>query len=227
VSAVPFPQSDLGRRARVDLRGDLEIFLFVQGEVGANRIHLRDRGQQRRRSDQIPELSRRNRGDASDQGPHLREAEIQPRRVDHRLGHLHRCLRGEVRLDIVVQLALRDRAFDGQRLVPFHVLFGASELGTGLRQLRFGERERRLERARVDFEEHVAFPDRRAVAVGRLHQVPRDLRTNLCVHQTIERRDPLRGDLDCFGCDGDDCDSRRGRRRSCRGGRFSSPAAGK
>ena len=83
---------------------------------------------------------------------------IQLRRLDRGLRRLHRGLRREIGLDVVVELALRNRALlrraAGRAAT---IALGLAELRLRLRELRLGLRQRRLERPRIDLEQHLAL----------------------------------------------------------------------
>ena len=63
--------------------------------------------------------------------------------------------------------------------------------GLRLRQLPFGLIERRLKGARVDLEQQLPLPDKRAFLVALSLQVARDLRSDIGIGESVERADPL------------------------------------
>ena len=94
-------------------------------------------------------------------------------------------------------------------------------------QPRLGLAQRRLERAAIDLEEHLALPHVGAFAVGAAQQVAGDLRPDLGVDDAVEGGDPLAGDRDALGRHGDDRDRRRRRRRRRGGGVLVAAAGGR
>ena len=96
---------------------------------------------------------------------------LSSRGLDRRLRRLHRGLRGEIRLDVVVELALRDRALLGQRPIALQVALGLAELRLRFGELRLRLRQRRLERPRIDLEQHLALAHDRAFLVVALEQI--------------------------------------------------------
>ena len=195
----PVCQRSLARADRVDLFGDLQILLLAQREVGADGIDLRHRREQGRRSDEISDLRSGDAGDAVEERPHLREAHVQARGLDRGLRRLDRGVCRELRLDIVVQLTLRDGALLGERRIALDIALSPTELRARFCELRLGLCQRDGEGARIDFKEHFVLADHRALAVVPLHQVTRHLRPDLAVGVTVEGRDPLAGDLDRLG----------------------------
>ena len=208
----------LGGNRAVDLARDAEVLVLAEREVRADWIHLRHRREQRRRTDLVTHLRRGDRGDAVHERPDLREIEIQPRGLHGGLCRLHRRLRREIGLNVVVELALRNRTRIRERRIARDVALGLSELRLCLRELSFGLGERRLERARIDLEEYVAFADDSALAIRACDEIAADLRANLRVDQPVERRHPLARDLDRLGGQLNDGHRRRRRRRRVRVG---------
>ena len=135
--------------------------------------------------------------------------DVQARGLDRGLRGLHRGVCRELRLDVVVQLTLRDGALLGERRVALDVALSPTELRARFCELRLGLCQRDGERARIDFKEHFVLADHRALAVVPLHQVTRHLRPDLAVGVAVERRNPLAGDLDRLGHDLDHRDRRR------------------
>ena len=131
----------------------------------------------------------------------MREADVQLGCLHRRLGRLDRRLRGVVRADVVVELALGDRALFGQRTVAGEIPLGLRELRAALGEVRLRLGQRALERPPVDFEQHLAFADERAFAVIAFDEIARHLRPNLGVDVAVERRNPLTGELDPLGGD--------------------------
>ncbi len=139
---------------------------------------------------------------------HLGEADIQFGGLDFSLRRLQRRLRRQCGLLIVVELALRDGALLGQRLVTRQVALCLSQL-----RLRFGPvgprlRERGRKRSRIDFEQHLPLPDRRTFLVIPANQVARYLRPDLRVDVSVERGDPFFGQRHVFWLHVDDRDRR-------------------
>ena len=198
----------------VDLIGHVQVLRLAQREIRANRIDLRHRRQKACWRDEIADLRGGDRRDAVNERPHFREADVQLRGRHGGLGRLDRCLRGQVGLDVVVQLALGNRSGVCERRIPLHVALGAPQFGLGLRELRLHLRERRLERSRIDLEQHLALPDHGAFPIVAFDQIAGHLRPDLRVDVAVQRCDPLARDRDGFGLQRDDRHCwRRGRRR--------------
>jgi hypothetical protein len=175
----------------VDAAGDAQVLLLAQREIRLDRIDLRHRREERRRADQITNLGSCDGCDPGNERRHLREPEIELRRFDGGGRGLDSRLRREVRLNIVVELALRDGALGGQRPVALEVALGLPELRLRLGETRFSLRQNGLERPGIDFEQHLTLPHGRAFLVGATQQVSRNLRPNLRVDVAVERADPL------------------------------------
>ena len=117
----------------------------------------RDRGEHARAgSDEVADLRLHDPGDAVHRRGDAGEVEIELGLLDRGLGRGNLRLGGEVGLHGVIQLLLADRLVLGQGPVALHVLLGLAQLGLGLGQLGLGAGQRRLEGARIDFEEQVA-----------------------------------------------------------------------
>src|SRR5471032_2259016 len=98
-----------------------------------------------------------------------------------------------VGLDFGVELTLRDRLLLSERAVAFDIASALGQLRLRLRDLRTRLGKCSVEWSRIDLEQDVAFADQCALAVGALQQIAADLRTDLRVDVSVERRDPLTG----------------------------------
>src|SRR5207237_10066320 len=86
----------------------------------------------------------------------------------------------------------------GERRIASHVLLCLDFIGLSLRdlsfsigQLTFGLINYRLKSSRIDFEEQLAFFNKRAVCVVLAQKVSGYLRLDLRVDQPVQRADPL------------------------------------
>jgi len=118
--------------------------------------------------------------------------------LDQSFGRLNRRLSGLLRLNVVVQLALCDRSFFGQRRIPVHIHFCFAKLCLRLCELCFRLIKQRLERARINLKKNLAFTDKRTFFVRLPDDVSRDLWLNLCVYVAVERRDPFADNWNIF-----------------------------
>src|SRR4029079_3642798 len=127
-------------------------------------------------TDEIAHLRGRDRRNTVDERTDLRELEIELRGLERGLRRLHRRLGDEVRLDIVIELTLRNRALLRERGVALDIALGSPELGLRFckRSLHFGDRG--LKRTRVDFEEHLSFAHECPVAIERADEISGHLR---------------------------------------------------
>ncbi len=141
------------------------------------------------------------------------EPEIQSRGLYGRLRRLDRCLCRQIRLDVVVELALRDRARLGERPIARDIALGLSELGLRLRKLRFRLRERCLEGTRIDLEQHITFAHTCAFAVRARNEIAAHLRANFGIDEPVECGNPLARDLDRLWRQVDHGHRQRARRR--------------
>src|SRR4029079_16075971 len=101
-----------------------------------------------------------------------------------------------VRADVVVELTLGDRPLFSQRTVAGEIPLCLGKLRTARGKVRLSLRQRALERPLVDFEQDLAFPDGRALAVIPFDEISRDLRSNLGVDVSVKGRQPLTRELD-------------------------------
>src|SRR5207247_8504601 len=83
----------------------VHVFLLADREVRFNGIHLRDRCEHCCWTDKISDLHLSDSRDPIDQGCNIGEAEVEVRLFYLSLGSLYCRFRGEVCLDVVVQLA--------------------------------------------------------------------------------------------------------------------------
>ncbi len=112
-----------------------------------------------------------------------------------------------------VELALRNGPGLGERRIAVHVDARQFELSLGLLQLALRLRDLSLglldlalrlidgclERARIDFKQHLTLLDNRAFAVGLPDHVAAYLGLNLSVNEAVECSDPLAGERHvCF-----------------------------
>src|SRR2546422_1777033 len=114
------------------------------------------------------------------------------------LGSLYRRFRGEVCLDVVVQLALSNGALLGQRSIAVDIELSLAQVGLSLRELRFGLVEQGLKGPRVDLEKHLTLAYKRTFLVGLADDVSSHLGLNLSVDIAIERSNPHAVDRDIF-----------------------------
>src|SRR5262249_33221553 len=68
----------LGRIAAVKV----DVFVLADGEIGLDRVHLRDRGKDRAWAYQVTDLHLRDAGNSIDQRSHSREFQVQRRLLD-------------------------------------------------------------------------------------------------------------------------------------------------
>src|SRR5580658_7850651 len=103
---------------------------------------------------------------------------------------------GSVRLDVVVQLTLRNGVRFRKRSVPIDIHLSFGELCLSLRQLSVRLIKQCLEGARIDLEQHLPLADKRTFFVSLLNDVSRYLGLNLRVYVAVERRHPFADDGD-------------------------------
>ena len=172
---------------------DGKILLLADRKVSLDGVHLRNRGQYHRRADQIADLHGGEARHPIQKRQNLRETEIQLRCAHIRFRRFDRGLcrddtglisreqsfGGALRLHFGVELALRNRARVSQRRIALHVDLRQHQLSLVLRQFPFRLRvlreclrplafhliERRLKRARIDFEKNIAFVNKRPFAI--------------------------------------------------------------
>jgi hypothetical protein len=101
-----------------------------------------------------------------------------------------------VRPAFFFELALRDGIRLGFRDVPFDVERRVVKLRLRLCQLGFRLIQSGLKRTGIDLEEHVVFVNERTFPITLFDQIPGDLRLDLCIHISIQRRHPLAIDVD-------------------------------
>jgi len=129
----------------------------------------------------IPSISDRNLREAQVQ---LSDAYLRPGRVDGGDG-------SAVSLDVVVELAPRNRPRLGERSVALEVAGSLARVRLALGELRLGLIERRLKGARVDLEENVVLADEGTFAEVLPQQISGHLRLDLRVDVAVEGGDPL------------------------------------
>src|SRR4029077_10370266 len=112
-----------------------------------------------------------------DERPHTRELEVQRRGLERRLRSVDRGAIRKLRVDVGLELALRDRFLCRQWCIAFDIAVRSRELRFCLRELRLRLTHRVLERSRIDFEEHLTLPHLGALLIRAPNQVPGDLRT--------------------------------------------------
>ena len=117
--------------------------------------------------------------------------QIQLGLFDLRFSGLDRRLCRLVRLYVVVQLALRDGAFFGQRSIPVDIHFGFAELCLSLGQLGIHLVEEGLERAWIDLKKNLPLADERTFFVRLPNDVSCHLWLNLRVDVPVERGNPF------------------------------------
>ncbi len=100
-----------------------------------------------------------------------------------------------LRLDVVVQLALRDRPLLRERRVASHVRSARPSWARASAELRFGLCERDLETDARRPRTARRLCGRARLPVIPFHEIPGDLRPDLRVGIAVERRDPLAGHL--------------------------------
>ena len=130
-----------------------EILAVGDGKIDFDWIELRDRRQNGLSAHQIPDLRRSLARHPGNQRANLGKSKIQVRRRNRGLCGFYGsfCLRSL--LDLVVQLALRNRARFRQRGVAVHVDLCQSELRLCLAQLTLRLLKGRLERAGIDLKQ--------------------------------------------------------------------------
>ena len=141
------------------------------------------------------------------------EAEVQlgltygaARRFDGRFGRA-------VKLDVVVELALRNRPRLGERAIALDVSRRATLVRDARREVAVRLIERGLERTGVDLEQHFALPDKRAFADSLRDEIPVHARPDLRVAVPVERGDPFAVDGHVSLLHPHHFDDRRRRRR--------------
>ena len=113
-----------------------------------------------------PICARGDRRDAVDERGDAREAEVQLRGLDRRLGRRDRRLRRVVRADVVVQLTLRDGALLGQRPVAREIALGLARAAPALSASRACAWASAASNGpAIDFEQHLALPDEGAFPI--------------------------------------------------------------
>ena len=110
-------------------------------------------------TNEIADLSRRDPRDTVDEGANIRELEIDLRLLDGGFHGLNRRFGSQVGLDLVIQLALRNRLFLCERRIALNIQLRLPELRLGLCELRPCLIEQRLEWTRIDVEQHLVFAD--------------------------------------------------------------------
>ena len=153
----------VGRSALARLFRQREILLLADREVHLDGLHLRNRREHGVGLHQAADLRGGDTGDAVQQRPHLRPAEIQLRRFHRGLLRLHGGLVSRLRLQIVVQLRPRDRARLGQRSIALGVDLGQLQLRLRLGQLALGLVERCLEWPGIDLIQDLPLAHLRAL----------------------------------------------------------------
>src|SRR5258708_39261457 len=140
---------------------EVHVFLLTDREVRFNGIPLRDRCEHCCWTDKISDLHLSDSRDPIYQGCDIGEAKVEVRLFHLSLGSLDRRFRGEVCLDVVVQLALSNGALLGQRSAAADIELGLAQVGLGLRELCFGLVEYGLKGSRVDLEKHLTLSYKR------------------------------------------------------------------
>src|SRR6202007_1138794 len=181
-------------RVSINLVSEVDVLLLADGEIRLDGIYLRDRRENRRRSDKIADLHLSNSGDAIDQRLHLRELQVQLCLLHLSLGGLDRRLRRPVGLNVVVQLALRYCPFFGEWRVPVDIHCGLGQLSLSLCQLGVRLFEHSLKGTRVNLKKNLTLADKRAFFVALPDDVSRHLGLDLSVYVAIERRNPFAED---------------------------------
>ena len=130
---------------------------------------------------------------------------------------LHLCLRGGdhglrrlIRLNVVIQLSLRNGALFGQRGISCHVELRLAKLRFGLGQLPLSLLQGRFERTWIDLEKHLTLVNHGTFLVVLLRQVAGHLRLDLSVHVAVEGRDAFGIKRNVLLYDGRNFDFRRG-----------------
>jgi hypothetical protein len=172
-------------------------------------------------------LKLRLSGDAVDGGDQSSELQIYFGRLDRGLGSLdlslgcfHRGNCGEVVLNGVIEVLLAGGLLFCQRRITVYVKLRATlhcycigERGLRLRQLALGLVERRLKRARIDFEEQLTLLDGRTLLITLLQNVAGNLCAHIGIHQSVERADPFAVNGDVLLLDFNHLNIRRDARR--------------
>ena len=89
-------------------------------------------------ADEVPDLHLRDAGDPVDKGRDFGPLDVELRLLDIRFARLYHSLRAGVRLDLGIELALRNRARLRQRGVSFDIEAGFAKLRFGLCKLTLG-----------------------------------------------------------------------------------------
>ena len=151
--------------ARIDLSGHLQPVVATDLEIGLNRVHLRDAGQDSQRGDQIPYLNLSDTGDSANQGTDLRVTQVELRLLDSRLIGLNCGFRAESLLPVSFKLHFRNGVRLGLGNVPVYVQRVLPE-----RRLRFGKLtfcliQCGLKGARIDLKQNLILMNVRSFAI--------------------------------------------------------------
>ena len=138
---------------------DVEVLLLADREPRPDGIDLRDARQHAGRRDEVAHLHLGHSDDAVDQRADPREADVQLGLVRGGARGLDGRDRRVVNLDVVIELALRNRTRLGERTIPFHVSRRSCRVSDALGELRVGLVERRAKGTRVDLEQQFVLPD--------------------------------------------------------------------
>ncbi len=134
-----------------------EIFLFAHGKVSFDGLELRNRGEHDLRAYKISHLAGGDSGNTVDERTNIGELQIQFGLFQCSFIGLDGRFGSEIGLNIVVELALRNCFFFGQRSVALHIQLRLSKLRLSLCDLRLGLIHDCLKRPGIDLEKHLVL----------------------------------------------------------------------
>ena len=148
--------------------------------------------------------------------------DLPPFSIAERLGRRGRLSRN-VRLNVIVQLALSNRPGCGERGVAFHIDFGQRELclslrdlPASLRELSFRLIETGLEWPWIDFEQYLVLVDKGAFNIVLFDEISRNLRLDIGIDVAVKCCHPVAiyRNILLYDFDNPDVCRRRGIRRA-------------
>src|ERR1700733_846650 len=183
-------------RLGANLAGNPQVFFSADRKICLDGVNLGYAGEHGGRRNEIADLDLRDAGNSADERAHLREAQIQFRLLNRGTVGRYACFRGHLCLHVALELAARNGICLGLRDIAFDVQRGVAELRFCLRELGFRLVQHGLEWTRVDLEEHLVLVNEGAFLIVLLDQVSADLRLDLRIDISVERRHPLAVDAD-------------------------------
>ena len=182
--------------ARIEATRDTRQIVFRGREHDADRVELGNHDEARRiRSlHVVPGVDEPQADAAGNRRNDVGIIDVELGRVDHRLVGRHRRLVLRDEEGLVVDLLMRDRVLLAQGDIAREVGLRLPVEGRVLGELTLRLREHRLERARIDLGEKIAFLDELAFREADLHQLARDLGLDRNGRQRGDRAERVDGD---------------------------------